>query len=187
MSADSTSRKAMTLLELLVVVGLLGLITVATSFILRQVLVVQRKVDREASLIHQFQTLGARLTFDVTASCIEGITVEPGRVAVLIPQRPAQFTGTQSYIVWRRHHVYYLESAAREVRWLDVPLTAATDVAAPLTPVPGSGGQMVARWVDSLEFEQDGPLLRMRISGSQPSSRGGVEKVDYSMAAHCRN
>lgn len=31
----------------------------------------------------------------------------------------------------------------------------------------------MARWVDSLEFEQEGPLLRMRISGSQ---RGRAEE-----------
>ncbi len=186
MSVGSTNpERGQGLLEFVLAMGLLGLLMAATALTLRHVLAAQHKIDQEAGLIQQFQTLGARIQADVSASCPQGLTVESQGVSILSPENP-QYAGLYSHLLWKSYHIYRWDSTRKEVLWLKQPLATATDVPVPLPSLPASGGQSLARGVDLLEFEQDGPLVRMRVAGSQVRYRG-VEKVEYEMAALCRN
>lgn len=178
-------RRGQGVLEFILSMGLLGLMMAATALTLRHVLAAQHKIDQEAGLIQQFQTLGARIQADVTASCPQGLTVESQGLAALSPENP-QYTGLYSHLLWKSYHMYRWDSARKEVLWLKQPLSTPTDLAVALPSLPTTGGQSLARGVDLLEFEQDGPMVRMRIAGSQVRYRG-VEKVEYEMAALCRN
>lgn len=186
MSVFSTSRRGLGLLELTLGLGLLALLFLATAFILRQTFAAQHKIDSESGLIEQFQAAGSLLSQEVMASCEQGITRQPSALAVLIPQRPFDFSGLDAHLMWRAHSVYYFHAASGELRRREMPLAAATDLPVALSSLPSSGGRVLARSVNQVVFEQSGPQIRVRLSGRQ-RRYGGEEEVKYETVASCRN
>lgn len=186
MSASSTSRRGLGLLELTLGLGLLAMLFLATAFVLRQVFAAQHKIDSESSLSQQFQAAGSMLTQEVMASCETGLTRQPSALAVLIPQRPYNFTGLESQLVWQAHSVYYFHAASGELRRREMPLASPSDLPVALATLPTSGGHVLARSVDQVVFEQSGPQIRVRLSGRQ-RRYGGEEVVNYETVASCRN
>lgn len=186
MSASFTSRKGLGLLELTLGLGLLAVLFLATAFVLRQTFAAQHKIDSESSLSQQFQAAGSLLTQEVMASCEAGLTRQSSALAVLIPQRPYDFSGLESHLVWQAHSVYYFHAATGELRRREVPLATPSDIPVALATLPSSGGRVLARSVDQVVFEQSGPLIRVRLSGRQRRYRG-EEQVNYETVASCRN
>lgn len=179
----------MGLLETVMAMALLSLLFLATAMVLRQTFTTLHKVESEASLSQQFLVVATRLGQDIMASCEQGISLQPNAIAVLSPERPAQrpqFSGLQSYLVWQSHKVYYLDTATGELRLLEVSLTPPSSTPVALTPIPTSDGQVLARGVTLVQFEQQGRQLRIRLEGQQ-SRYGGQESVVHEFTARVRN
>lgn len=179
----------MGLVESILAMALLSLLFLATAMVLRQTFLALHKVESEASLSQQFQVVASRLSQDIMASCEPGVSLQANALALLTPERlhqPPTTSGLQAHLVWQAHKVYYLETATGQLRLREIALAPPDANPITLTPIPTTGGQILARGVTQFGIEQEGGHLRIQLEGRQ-RRYGGEERVVHQFAARTRN
>jgi hypothetical protein len=93
-----------------------------------------------------------------------------------------------SRLVWRSHRCYF-RSAAGEIRLLEQPLTAPSDVATALPVVPlGPASKRLVLQTESVEFGRSGAKYTLVVVGQRrPHGRQQPERVRLEFAALPRN
>lgn len=172
----------MALIELSIAMGLFMLLTTALFAIFLAGGKAWRKTDDRFELLRNTQTVAARVAKEAERSSVFSVTILPGRaVSFLSPMNDAGNSVTDNFglIRWERYVIFYYDSAAQEVRMVDVPLLP--------NSVERQNAGPIERFVSLtgvhplVDYLVDGRVLGRRITRFEPEMPPGTKRINVRM------
>ncbi len=162
------------MLEMVFGMGLLSLLMAAILFIYITGAGAWAKADAQAELLDVLQTTSLKLSNELQRSCYDSLTVESGSLSCLSAEDPdtgrLKVDPATGQLRWQRYLVFYRDPGRNALMRRVVPFSGGL-LPAPLGPTSLTGGEVLARTIHSITFEQVGSLVRFRLVAERKRPR----------------
>ncbi|MEW6282798.1 MAG: prepilin-type N-terminal cleavage/methylation domain-containing protein [Candidatus Eremiobacterota bacterium] len=190
-------RRGVTLMEMLISVGLLGILLGAVLFLY---LVGGRAIaqgDVRSDLMRDLQVTSMKLTQEIETSCYAGLSVGAGGVAVLsaVPAGGGSpGLGPDGSVIWAKYVVFWHDAGTAVVKRQEYPITPTTS-GQPIEMWEGktladyqTGGTVIGRNITGLTFEVPPGSTRLKaILTGQRLLKGKPHRLDMSFTLRLKN
>ena len=198
----SLSRRASTLLEVMLAAGLLSLLLLMHLAIFQSGMSGWQKVEAQGSLLQQLQVSGARWVQSCTQASGSCVDLDTEAMALLSPITDSQAATTDSgsgQIVWRATRLFYRDTATQEFRQRTLkwnppsqdPLTIEeVDFGSGIHSISfyRNGGHVLGRNVQTAQFTRQGSCWQLLLRAVQKRyGREQLERVEVRFLAIPRN
>lgn len=176
-----------TVLEMVIGMGILSLMMAAIMFIYVTGAGAWAKGDAQAELLDLLQTASLKLSNELQRSCYDSLTVESGSLSCLSAEDPdtgrLKVDAGTGQLTWQRYLIFYRDEGrnALACRTLTLPGGAAQretpaplvkfDPAAPTNDKYCKGGQVLARRIADVSFQQTGSVIRFTLAAEMKRPR----------------
>lgn len=123
-------RRGHTLVEMLIAVGLLGIMMGAIIYLYLTGARAVSQGDVRSDLLRGLQITSQALTREVETSCYGGLSIAPSGLAVLAagpPEGGSPTLASNGTVQWRKYVVFWLDAGAKTVRRREVPIPPTGD------------------------------------------------------------
>jgi len=197
----SFARRGFTLLETLVVAGILLTVTAIASSAFESGVLTLSKINARADYVQSFQVLGSNFVRDTQASRRQALDFASNAYACPSPQRSEgpQISGLEPGLNYQSYRLYSRRPVERDGWLRSLPLTSPSAEVLPLSEadvgwgIQGLGfytgvGKMLVTDLDILDAHSQGAAVVLHLRGTRHHhGRSAPETVDISFWAYPRN
>lgn len=161
------------MLEMVFGMGLLSLLMAAILFIYITGAGAWAKGDAQAELLNVLQTTSLKLSNELQRSCYDSLTVQSDSLSCLsaedLDTGRLKVDPATGQLRWQRYLVFYRDPGRNALMRRVVPFAGSLPV--PLGPTSLTGGEVLARTISSVTFEQLGSLVRFTLVAERKRPR----------------